>query len=67
MSVVPSLTTVSIVVTNNVFISSKYPLAFLTFSLVVSDFFDNGTMVLDEMFLVLDLLQPVNSITSSRF
>ena len=60
-SVFPSLTTMSVVVTNACLVSSKSPLVFLTFSLGVSYSLGNGKMVLDEMISVLDLSQPVNS------
>ena len=63
--VVPYLTTMSIVVTNVFLISPKYPLAFLTLSLGLSYFLGNGSMVLDEMISVPDILHNVNSITSS--
>ena len=42
MSVVPSLTTVSVVVTNASYVSSKSPLGFLTFSLGLSVFLAMG-------------------------
>ena len=61
MSVFTSLTTVSVVVTNDCLVSSKYPPVFLTFSLGVSYSLGNGKMVLDEMILVLDIIHPVNS------
>ena len=61
MSVFPSLTTVSVVVTNYCLASSKSPLVFLTLSIGVTDSLGNGQIVLDEMISVLYLLHPVNS------
>ena len=65
MSVLYSLKTVSVVVTNVSLVSSKYPLVFPTFTLGVSDYLGNGQMVLGDMISVLDLLRPVNSIISA--
>ena len=45
MSVFPYLTTVSVVVTNAFSVSYKYPLVFLSFSLVLSDLFGNGSLI----------------------
>ena len=67
ISVLTSLTTVSVVVTNAFLVSSKFPLVYLTFSLGVSDSLVNGQMVLDGMVSVLDLLHHVNSRISSIF
>ena len=61
MSVLPSLTTVSVVATNAFFVPYKYPLVFLKISLGVSDSFGNWLIVLYEMIPVLDSLHPVNS------
>ena len=61
-SVFPYLTNVSVAVTNSFLISYKSPLAFLNFSLGLSNSLGN-----DEMILVLDILHPVNSRISSRF
>ena len=51
VSVVPSLSTISIVVTNAFLVSSKYPLDFLTFSLGAYNFLGNGPLA----FLTLSL------------
>ena len=61
LSRLPSLTTVSVVVTNAFLVSSKSPLVFITLSLGVSYYLGNGEMVLDDMISVLDLIHPVNS------
>ena len=65
MAVLTSKKNVSVVVTNACFVSSKYPLVFLTFSLGVSDYLVNGKMALDDMISVLGILHPVNSIISA--
>ena len=61
----PSMSTMSILVTNGSSISSKYPLDFSTFSLGAYFLLGNGPMILDNTILVLDLIHPVNSIISS--
>ena len=67
MSVIPSLTTVTVVVTNAFSVSSKSPLVFLNFSLGLSDIFGNGSLIFEDMFPVLDLLYPVNYIIKVIF
>ena len=67
MSVFTSLETVSVVVTNEFLVSSKYPPVFITFSLGSSDYLGNGNMVLDETISVIDILHTVNSRISSSF
>ena len=67
MSVLPSLTTMSVVVTNEFLVSSKSPLILLNFSLGLSDFLGNGSLILDDMISVLDIMYPVNYRISSRF
>ena len=59
MSVLPSLATVSVVVTNYFSVSSKYPLVFLTLLLELSYFFGNGSLILDDIISVLDILHSV--------
>ena len=61
MSVFPSMTTVSVVVTNACLVSYKSRLLFIYFSLGVSDSLGKGQMVLDDIISVLDLLHPINS------
>ena len=67
MSVLPSLATVSVVATNAFSDSSKSPLLFLTFSLGLSYFFGNGSLIFDDMISVIDLLHPFNSRIKVRF
>ena len=67
MSVFPSFTTILVVVTNAFSVSSKSPLVFLTLSLGLPNLVGNGSLILDDVILVLDILRPVNSIISSRF
>ena len=64
MLVFPYLKTVSVVVTNDCLISSKYPHSFSIFSTCKSDSLGSEQMVLDYMISVLDLLHHVNSIIS---
>ena len=61
ISVFPSLTTVSVVVTNAFSVSSKYPLVFLTFSLGLSDFFGNESLIFEDIISVLDSIHPIKS------
>ena len=63
----PFLKTVSVVITNAFLVSSKSPLFFLTFSLGLSDYLGNGSMILDYMISLIDILHPVNSRISSIF
>ena len=67
ISVFPSLTTVSLVVTNAFSVSSKPPLIFPTFSIELSDFFGNGSLICEDMISVLDILHLVNSRIKVRF
>ena len=67
MSVFPSLTTVSVLVTNDFSVSSKSPLVFLTVILGLSDLLGNGSLIFEEMISVLDILYPVNYRIKVRF
>ena len=67
MSILPYLTTVSVVVTNDFLVSSKYPLVFLTFILGLSDLFGNGSLIFEDMLSVLDLFYLIKYIIKVSF
>ena len=67
VSVIPSLTTVTVVVTNAFSVSSKSRLVFLTFILVLSYLFGNKSLIFEDNISVLDSLYLVNYIIKISF
>ena len=60
MSILPSLTTISVVVINVFSVSYESPLVFITVILGLSDLFDKGSLISEDMISVLNILYLVN-------